>query len=133
MMARLVRLEARHPRLGDPSLMSWDELQLAVLDRTRDLAGVDGADPQLLAEASEVTTRIEAELRAAVPVRSTAAYAASIAARAEAWAARKGGEAYVPALLGREDEDLDRPNIMRRRRALWARPDIQAMTRAEAS
>lgn len=127
---RLAKLEAGI----DPSGMGFhhmtdDELQMRLLDVSREILAGDDATLEERALATSSVARVEASIRAQAVQRRTPGYAKHLA-RVQGTRA-----SYVPAVCDvygngngmAEYGDLHRPRIMERRAAILARPDVQAL------
>ena len=128
---RLAKLEA----VADPSgtglaHLSDDELALRLLDVCRSIAADDTATAAERAASAGRVATIEAGIKAQAALRHSPGYDKHLA-----WVQGQRPN-YVPAVFADMDGrangmleygDLHRPNIMERRGAILARPDIRSL------
>lgn len=130
---RLDKLEAALlPSDGDGlAALTWDELEVRVMDLSRKVAADPCHDQAVREEAAARVERIEDGIRYQASALRRPGYAAHLAC------VSRGRDGYVPAVCAMEAGHgafcssgmmefggLDRPRIMERRAALRARPDI---------
>jgi hypothetical protein len=118
--------------------LTYDELNILLWQAARSVA----ADPETSAgerDAFEQRSKdIEADIVAQARQVASPDYARHLAWCRSAWKSRTGRDDYVPAVTGAEnghgeDHDLERPDIMLRRAALHALPEIQRLTGASGA
>jgi hypothetical protein len=138
-------LEGRLDRLDDTAEpddelgeLTYDELMILRWYLARDLV----ADPKTPSGERAAGERqiedVEADIVAQAAQVASADYARHLAWCRSMWKSRTGRDDYVPAVTGAmngygEYLDWDRPDIMQRRAALHALPEIQRLTGAGAA
>lgn len=130
LLNRMERLEGRLDVGNTLSHLTLDELQIRMLDVCQGMLADNAADPDFdRAHVADLINEIETGIRAQAAMRRQPDYARHLA-----WVQGKR-PIYVPAVCGRDGKangmneyaDLFRPNIMERRAAIFARPDVQAL------
>ena len=127
---RIAKLEAvTDIRNASLARLTWDEIQIRLLDLCRKASVATNIPPDERAHAAARVAKIEAGIKAQAKLRREPGYERHIAYVAS------GRPDYVPAVCGWdgvgngmvEYGDLDRPEVMRRRAAILARPDVHAL------
>jgi hypothetical protein len=128
LQSRLDRLQG--PPKSDEICMTSDEIKIRILDLSRVIAADDTASAESRAFAAAQVALIEGGIKAQARDRREPSYAKHLAYM------QGNRPYYVPAICGGEDgksnsmaeyHDLFKPEIMERRAALLARPDVQAL------
>jgi hypothetical protein len=132
--ARLARLERE---IGISADETYDELNIRLWDMVRELLARPDATAEMRDQSRQVAERIEADIKAQAAQVASADYATHLAWVRAMWKSATGKDDYVPAVTGAENgmgeyEDWEAPNVMARRAALRARPDIQRLIGAAA-
>jgi hypothetical protein len=128
--ARLTRLERE---LGGSPDETNDELNIRLWDMARELLARPDATAEMRDQFRQVAERIEADIKAQAAQGASADYVRHLAWERAMWKSRTGRDDYVPAVTGMgEYDDWDAPDIMARRAALRARPDVQGLIGAAA-
>lgn len=127
---RLAKLEAMLDPGGlNLNRLTTDELLMAIWDVARAALATDTITPERRAELTRTVEGIEVGIRSQAALRAQPDYARHLEY------VRGKRETYVPAVCGfdgqgngmREYDGLHEPNIMARRAAILARPDVQAL------
>ena len=128
---RLAKLEAAtDPSRTGLAHLTDDEIAVHLLDASRLIAADETATLEERAAAAGRVVTVEVGVRAQAALRRSPGYDAHLAHVA------RGRSDYVPAIFADMDgrangmleySDLHRPNIMQRRAAILARPDIRAI------
>ena len=126
---RLARLE--HDA-ADGGELTKDERNIEDWELARMVAEHAEMPAELREKCKRLADEIEADILAQAAQIARPGYARHLDWCRSMWRKRTGKDDYVPALTGAmngmgEYEDWDAPNVMQRRAALRARPDIQRL------
>lgn len=128
---RLSRLEAVVDVKGaDLSRLTDDELKMEILDCSRSIAANPSAPAEVREQAAQHVAESEDGIRRQALARREPSYSEHLAK-----VAGSRFPDYVPCVCGDltanpgslEYQDLNKPQIMERRAAILARPDVQAL------
>lgn len=118
---RLAKLEALCPQPDDLSLWTSDEIYFGLLLAGETLGAVDTAST-----ASKLRARIVETARSQREQPKHIDYCAAI------WA-KRSDDPFVPSVFGHEWEDIDFPDVMRRRAAMRAHPVVRQLLEGVAT
>jgi hypothetical protein len=133
--ARLARLERE---IGGSADETYDELNIRIWDMARELVARPDIPAAERDEWRQLVERIEADIVAQAAQLASPHDERHLAWVRAMWKSRTGKDDYVPAVTGAENgmgeyADWEAPNLMARRAALRARPDIQRLIAAAAA
>jgi hypothetical protein len=127
--ARLWRIEDKR---GALALLTRDELSILSWQLARATQTCPGVREHERDKSRRRAEEIEADIIAQAAKVASPDYARHLERVRGCWKARRGRDDYVPAVTGAQNgmgeyDGLDFPDVMQRRAALRARPDIQQL------
>jgi hypothetical protein len=133
--ARLERLEDEAAGHDELDQLTYDELMILRWYLARDLVADPKTSPGERAARQRQIEDVEADIVAQAAQVASPDYARHLAWCRSLWKSRTGRDDYVPAVTGAmngygEYNDWDAPDLMQRRAALHALPEIQRLTGA---
>jgi len=136
--ARLGRLEDNTSGGDDLGQLTHDERTILQWQASRASAADPETSPGERDACAQRIEKIEADIVAQAVQVESPDYARHLAWCRSMWKSRTGGDDYVPAVTGANNGygeylDWDRPDIMQRRAALHALPEIRRLTGARGA